>query len=80
MQIKLLLFGIVKDIVGKNTTELEIIPNTTITDFKSILIEQYPKLVPYKNFSVAVNENYVDDTYLIKANDVIAIIPPVSGG
>ncbi|WP_117883870.1 MoaD/ThiS family protein [Aureibaculum luteum] len=80
MQIKLLLFGIVKDIVGKNTTELEIIPNTTITDFKSILIEQYPKLVAYKNFSVAVNENYVDDTYLIKANDVIAIIPPVSGG
>ena len=80
MQIKLLLFGIVKDIVGKSTTEFELITNTSIANFKELLIEKHPKLVAYKNFSVAVNENYVDDTYLIKANDVIAIIPPVSGG
>ena len=80
MQIELLLFGIVKDLVGKSSIKLEVPQNTTITDFRTKLIEKYPKLTPYKSFSVAVNENYVENNYGLNKNDVVAIIPPVSGG
>ncbi|MDY7396220.1 molybdopterin converting factor subunit 1 [Aureibaculum sp. 2210JD6-5] len=80
MQIELLLFGIVKDIIGKSAMELQLPKNSKISNFKALLIEKYPKLNDYKSFSVAVNETYVDNDYLIKENDVVAIIPPVSGG
>ncbi|MCL4146076.1 UNVERIFIED_CONTAM: hypothetical protein GTU68_060768 [Idotea baltica] len=60
--------------------ELELSSNITIADFKEILIEKHPKLSDYKSFSVAVNETYTEDSYLLKENDVIALIPPVSGG
>jgi len=80
MQIELLLFGIVKDIIGKSTVELQLSDNRTISDFKDFLLHKYPKLSEYKSFSIAVNETYVDDSYLLKKNDVVAIIPPVSGG
>jgi molybdopterin converting factor small subunit len=29
---------------------------------------------------VAVNEEYVDTNYILKDGDVVALIPPVSGG
>ncbi len=80
MQIELLLFGIVKDIIGKSTMELKLSTNSTIADFKELLLKKYPKLSDYKSFSIAVNETYVDDDYLIQENDAVAIIPPVSGG
>ena len=31
-------------------------------------------------YAVAINESYVTDETIIQENDVIAIIPPVSGG
>jgi len=80
MQIELLLFGIVKDVIGKSSMELEVISDSSLAHFKAHLIKKFPKLSDYKSFSIAVNEAYVDDNYLIKENDVIAIIPPVSGG
>lgn len=80
MQIELLLFGIVKDIVGSNSMKLDLPNNTLISEFKSVLLQKHPKLNDYKSFSIAVNETYVNDSYLIKENDVVALIPPVSGG
>ena len=80
MQIELLLFGIVKDVIGKSSMQLQTPENTTIANFRASLLDKYPKLAAYKSFSIAVNETYVEDNYLIKENDTIAIIPPVSGG
>ncbi|RPD96418.1 MoaD/ThiS family protein [Aureibaculum marinum] len=80
MKIELLFFGIVKDIVGKSTSEFRLSNNCSIKQFKAILHEKYPQLADYNSFSVAVNENYVEDNYQLKDNDIVALIPPVSGG
>ena len=80
VKISILIFGIIKDIVGKNKLVIEIAKDSTISTLKNRLLNEYPELNKYKNYSVAVNEEYVEDNYRLNNNDVIALIPPVSGG
>ncbi|MGB5462684.1 MAG: MoaD/ThiS family protein [Aureibaculum sp.] len=80
MNVSILIFGIIKDIVGKNRLAIEIENDSTVSTLKNRLLDEYPELSKYKNYSVAVNEQYVEDNYHLSNNDVIALIPPVSGG
>ncbi|AOW20880.1 MoaD/ThiS family protein [Urechidicola croceus] len=80
MQLEILLFGIVSDVIGQRSLKMNVPVAITIEDLRSQLSEKYPKLANYKSFSVAVNMEYVDDTYELKNTDTIALIPPVSGG
>jgi len=80
MNIKILFFGILKDIVGANAMELQLENNSTISKLKERLLNEHGKLNSFSNFSVAVNEEYVETNHVLKANDVVALIPPVSGG
>ena len=80
MKITVLLFGILKDIIGENFLQLEIDNDATIEILKDYLLNNYEKLNRFSNFSIAVNEEYVDLNYILKTNDVVALIPPVSGG
>ncbi len=80
MKITVLLFGILKDIIGENSLKLHMENNSTIDNLKESLLKEYTKLDSFSNFSVAVNEEYVDLNYILKGNDVVALIPPVSGG
>jgi len=80
MKITILLFGILKDIIGTNTLELNVDAKITIANLKESLIKEHDKLNDFSNFSVAVNEEYVETSHILKANDVVALIPPVSGG
>ncbi|OIQ40931.1 MAG: molybdopterin synthase sulfur carrier subunit [Bacteroidetes bacterium MedPE-SWsnd-G1] len=80
MQIQVLFFGITTDIVGQKSIQFDFLAGMTVADIKQKLSEVYPKLKDYKSFSVAVNMEYATDDIVINANDVIAIIPPVSGG
>jgi molybdopterin converting factor subunit 1 len=80
MKITVLLFGILKDIVGENSLELQMENDNTIGNLKERLLKEYNKLNNFSNFSIAVNEEYVDLNYVLKSNDVVALIPPVSGG
>jgi molybdopterin converting factor small subunit len=80
MTIKVLLFGITADIVGEKTIEFKIINSCSVRDFKQLFIDKFPKLSNQNNFSIAVNMEYATDTVMLKNNDVVALIPPVSGG
>jgi molybdopterin converting factor subunit 1 len=80
MQIQVLLFGIVADLVGESTIEMELSENTSIKNFKEELIIRFPQLKNYSTYAVAVNENYAQNDVILKEQDVLAIIPPVSGG
>ncbi len=55
-------------------------PNTTILEFKTRLQEQYPQLTDINSYAIAVNESYAHNETVLKENDIVAIIPPVSGG
>lgn len=80
MKVNILLFGISTDLVGSNSVEFELTKNASVGDFKTSFQQQFPQLSQLNSYAIAVNENYASDTTELKENDVVAIIPPVSGG
>ncbi|NNC70727.1 MAG: MoaD/ThiS family protein [Flavobacteriaceae bacterium] len=79
MNIQLLLFGIIRDIVGENKLDLTISKGTTVEKLKRQLATTYFELSNY-DYSVAINEAYAKADMELKNNDTVALIPPVSGG
>jgi len=80
MKINVLFFGITKEMVGKQQIDMDLARPTTVADFKTMLIEKYPKLSDLNAVAFAVNSEYAEDQLLIQAQDEVALIPPVSGG
>lgn len=80
MKIDILFFGVTVDLATVSKAEMKLKNSCTVADFKTVLVENYPNLKNITSFAVAVNETYADDVFLLKENDVVAIIPPVSGG
>jgi len=79
MQIQILAFGIFTDIFKGNQITLEVPEALTVKQLKSYIVKKYPEAASL-NFAVAVDESYADDNSIIKENQVVALIPPVSGG
>lgn len=75
---KILLFGITREIVG--SSELEIPEMHSVSDLKTWLRATYPQMAGLYSLAVAINKEYADDSQPLPANAEIAIIPPVSGG
>lgn len=80
MKINTLFFGIAKDLVGKDQIHFDLDEKATIQNFEDLLKTHYADLKDIQNFTFAVNEVYVDRSYSLKENDVVALLPPVSGG
>jgi molybdopterin synthase sulfur carrier subunit len=80
MKITVLLFGIVGDLTGESRLEMDLTEGASVGDFKIKFHEKYPILKEYTNYAIAVNEAYALDEVLLKNQDVLAVIPPVSGG
>ncbi|SNR37164.1 molybdopterin synthase catalytic subunit/molybdopterin synthase sulfur carrier subunit [Lutibacter agarilyticus] len=80
MKIQLLFFGITTDLVGESSMSYEVPENSSIEALKLKLIAQFASLKNINDFAIAVNESYAKDHQLLLNNDVVAIIPPVSGG
>ena len=80
MNLKVLFFGVATDLIGAKSMSFSISPNTTVSEFKILIQEKYPQLSQINSYAIAVNENYANDQMVLKNNDVVAIIPPVSGG
>lgn len=77
MPIKIILFGKLADIVQKNELSVENIP--TIPDLKKHLHTQYPDFEGI-NYLVSVNKNIEPNDQNLSDNDVVALLPPFSGG
>ena len=80
VQLKILFFGIVRDIVGENSIDLNVSADISVVNMQQILKKEYSGLTDIENYAIAVNEEYVSEEYKLTDNDVVAIIPPVSGG
>ena len=80
MILQILLFGITTDLLEASSIDINLPENSTVADLKLALTTTYPKLKKLTAYAVAVNETYASNEVLLKANDVVAIIPPVSGG
>ncbi|WP_099371273.1 MoaD/ThiS family protein [Sphingobacterium sp. 1.A.5] len=80
MRIKLLAFGIVKEIFSSSELELEVADGIKLEELKSRLEQLYPELARLKSYFIAINEEYGQCDQVIESDDEIAVIPPVSGG
>ena len=80
MKYKINLFGITRDIVGGNITEIEMGESANVQAILGKLKTNYPKLKDIKSLLVAVNSEYADSDLVLSEKDEIALIPPVSGG
>lgn len=80
MDINILAFGIAKDIINGSTLGLEVQDGTTVGDLKKKLVGQFPDFEKLRSLSIAVNEEYREDDFVLSEKDEIVIIPPVSGG
>ncbi len=80
---KILLFGITRDIVGASELELPQNIAATLGDvdaLRQFLTEKYPDLNNLSSLAIAVNNDYAGENAEIRQQDEIALIPPVSGG
>lgn len=82
MQIKVLLFATLRDIVGEKRLTLEMNgESTTVDGVRAKLIEQYPEIEANINAALAsLNEEFASSEEVVKDGDVVAFFPPVSGG
>lgn len=80
MKIEVLFFGIAADLANRSQLEITVEKGTTVFNCKRLLQKKYPSLENIDTYAIAVNETYSDNNLVIQENDVIAIIPPVSGG
>ncbi|UII23811.1 molybdopterin converting factor subunit 1 [Fulvivirga ligni] len=81
MKLKILLFGITKDIIGSESHELTVDKKSAkVKDLRAVLVADYPDLEKLNSLMIAVNNEYAEDNQAIEETDEIALIPPVSGG
>ena len=80
MKIRIVAFGIAKDILQTKQLEVELTSGNTISALRQLLLQKHPEFSKLKSLSFAVGVNYQDDSYQLNENDEIVIIPPVSGG
>jgi molybdopterin converting factor subunit 1 len=78
---KILLFGITRDIAGKAKLNIPAGEEPqSVGDLKVWLGQQYPAMQQLSSLAIAVDSEYADDSLPINSNSEIALIPPVSGG
>jgi molybdopterin converting factor subunit 1 len=80
MKLTILFFGISTDLVGKSKLDYTFNKQLTVKMLKNELKLQFSGLKNIHEFAIAVNEEYANDNLQIQDGDVVAIIPPVSGG
>lgn len=74
---RVLAFGKIAEIVGKQEIQIENLPNTEV--LLGYLRQQYPQLQQLK-FTLAVNKKQVSGNMEIPRDAEVALLPPFSGG
>jgi MoaE-MoaD fusion protein len=81
MQVRVLFFGVLKDIVGKAADTIEIPEGASVRDVLVRYELQVPRLKEsLSSLALAVNQKYAGPDTNLRADDEIALLPPVSGG
>jgi molybdopterin synthase catalytic subunit/molybdopterin converting factor small subunit len=81
MHVRILLFGVLKDIFPDPLNTIELPAGATVgalLDRLSLLTPQKPQV--FASLAVAVNQSYATLTQTLFDGDEVALLPPVSGG
>jgi MoaE-MoaD fusion protein len=81
MRVRVRLFAVLRDAVGRSETELRLAPGATAEDAWRRLTAEHPALAPRRqSLAVSVNRRYAPFDAPLADGDEVAFIPPVSGG
>ena len=75
MEIKVVSFGQIAEITGKEF----VMEAADLDSLKLFLIQKFPELSDRK-FAFAVNKKLVQENIILNQKDVVALMPPYSGG
>jgi len=75
------LFAVARQLAGTPSVKVEIPEPGTIKMLRTALAEALPALrEALPRLRIAVDSEYVDDSFVVRPGAEVAIIPPVSGG
>lgn len=77
---KIVLFGMAKDVMGKPFIELQQEGETSVKELKERLMNEFPAFRQLPPLGVAVNATYAKEEDVVNEQDEVVLIPPVSGG
>jgi MoaE-MoaD fusion protein len=81
MQVRVLFFGVLKDMIGKPVDLIDLPDGASVRDLLALYESQNPRLKEsLPSLALAVNQQYAGADTKLKPNDEIALLPPVSGG
>jgi MoaE-MoaD fusion protein len=81
MQIRVLFFGMIKDMVGAPSQSIELPENCSVEQVVEYYRERVPKFADFSAFcATSVNQEYSEKGTKLKNGDEVAFLPPVSGG
>src|SRR2546421_11202461 len=81
MQVKVLFFGMLRELAGEGSELLQLHEGSTLADLISHYEQRIPRLKDFvSSIAMAVNQQYAGSDCTLKEGDEIALLPPVSGG
>jgi len=80
MKIRVLCFGITKELLGGFEQSFELANGSKVIDLKQLLLSKNQAFGKLASLRIAINEEYCHDEKEIYENDEVVLIPPVSGG
>ena len=81
MQVRVLFFGMLKELAGTSADAIELPSGASVRDVLRHYESRIPKLSAAKaSIALAVNQQYASPDTTLHAGDEIALLPPVSGG
>lgn len=81
MQVRVLFFGVLKDLAGRSSDTLSLPDHATAADVLNHYAQRLtaaPKL--FSSIAISVNQEYARPEDRLRSGDEIALLPPVSGG
>lgn len=81
MQVRVLFFGQLREIVGTAQDEADLSEGARVEDLFETYGRRFPQLAEFRlSIAASVNQEYADWRALLRAGDEVAFLPPVSGG
>jgi molybdopterin converting factor subunit 1 len=80
MKLRVLAFGITKEIAGASGFNIEVSETSTVGTVRKMLEEKFPELKQLACLRIALNNEFAEENQTVGAEDELALLPPVSGG
>src|SRR4051812_50080469 len=81
MRVRVLFFGVLKDLTGLASDSPELPEHATLADMLEYYERRLPRLKELvSSLAMSVNQEYAGPEARLKNGDEVALLPPVSGG